>query len=79
MSVTPGQRVVLNSNRPSVAGGTRRTFAAGMIGRVCKVSPSGSGFCCVQFPGRCLKVNETFLSPTNQSAPACSVSCTSGC
>lgn len=79
MSVFPGQVVMLNSERVSVAGGTSRTFAEGLVGRVCRVSPTGSGFCCVQFPGRCLKVQEDFLTPTNDAAPACTLACNSGC
>lgn len=79
MSVFPGDAVVLNTPRTSRAGGQVRSFDEGMVGRVCKVSSTGSGLCCVQFANQCLKVREDFLSPTTRQAPACSARCRTGC
>ena len=78
MSIFPGDVVVLNTARVSVAGGERRTFDSGMVGRVCRVSETGSGICWVQFAKQCLRVREDFLSPTDQSAPPCTEDCVSG-
>jgi hypothetical protein len=50
-----------------------------MVGRVCRVSESGSGICCVQFSKQCLRVHEEFLQPSDADAPLCKERCEQGC
>ncbi len=69
--------VRLRNDRVSQAGGTQSTFSVGSVGRVCK--SYASGFYCVQFPNRCLRIREDFLEATSEPAPDCSDSCRSGC
>jgi hypothetical protein len=69
---------VLKQNRTSMAKDKTRTFTEGTVGRVCRVSESGSGICWVQFGARCLRIHEKFLEQTNQNAPACSADCEHG-
>jgi hypothetical protein len=73
----PGDPVTLREDRVSNAGGEKRTFAAKSKGRVCKVH--GSGFCCVKFAKRCLRVHEDFLEDASEPAPECSSACSGGC
>jgi hypothetical protein len=73
----PEDPVILTEDRVSRAGGTKRTFAAESKGRVCKVY--GSGFCCVRFQSRCLRVREDFLEASDEPAPECTTACRDGC
>ncbi len=77
MRFVPGDVVSLLDTRVSHAGGNVRTFSQGLTGRVCKVH--ASGFCCVQFPSRCLRVSETFLTEASGAAPNCKEPCRAGC
>jgi hypothetical protein len=79
MPLSPGNVVRLIATRVSVAGGKTTEFEEGLVGRVCKVSESGSGFCCVRFPSRCQRVHERFLERTTGAAPRCDEECTGGC
>lgn len=76
MKFFPGDPVALTEDRMSRAAGRKRKFTAESKGRVCKVH--GSGFCCVRFPQRCLRVHEDFLVAANEPAPECG-SCSDGC
>jgi len=73
----PGDVVSLVDTRVSRAGGNVRTFNQGLVGRVCKVH--ASGFYCVQFSNRCLRVSESFLTNASGPAPNCKDPCRAGC
>ena len=77
MSFVSGDPVVLIRERVSVAGGQERVFAEDSKGRVCKVH--ASGFCCVMFANRCLRVREDSLQAAAEPAPNCSPACRAGC
>ena len=69
--------MILTRERTSVAGGQERTFAENSKGRVCKVH--ASGFCCVQFANRCLRVRQDSLQAASEPAPNCTQACRAGC
>lgn len=78
-TVHEGQRVKLINKSVSIAGGEPTILAEGLVGRVCRVYPSGI-FCCVQFRNvGCRKVRQDRLISTNESAPACERHCREGC
>lgn len=77
MKFVAGDPVSLRETKVTQAGGKPQTLSGGSIGRVCKTY--GSGFCCVQFSKRCLRVHEDSLDMATEPAPECSESCFAGC
>lgn len=74
----PGQVVRLVDRSVSHTGGSSRVLAAGLVGRICRVTPFG--YCCVQFRGAgCRRIFKSRLVASNESAPACTRACTQGC
>lgn len=72
-----GDVVMLLRTRTSKARGEKTRFMAGSIGCVCKVY--ASGFCCVQFEERCLRVHEGSLERTDEPGPDFNEDCSNGC
>jgi hypothetical protein len=78
MAIGSGAAVELLDQSTSMAGGKAKVLAAGLVGRVCRISPAG--FCCVQFVGMgCRRVHRDRLRRTEAAAPLCSSKCTQGC
>lgn len=76
MSFQPNDVVRLVEDHLSMKGGVKKILAEGSLGRVCRVTSSGTGW--VQFGSGCQRLNEKFLEHANGSAPNCTQPCRKG-